>query len=125
MKNSTRKDWRKNKTGGKSVSHSCRNNGNCNYCTSNRIYKNKKRFQEMNDNTQSKGLTDEDIRIINKAKSILKKGDRVGVTKCPGTKRVFTFLEWDGNWMVSKSFIDEYSPINIYSINNIQVNLKE
>lgn len=52
-----------------------------------------------------------------KAKSILKKGDRVGTTKCPGTKRVIIFDHWDGCWMVSKTGIDDYHPINIYSVN--------
>lgn len=51
------------------------------------------------------------------AKSTLKKGDRVGITKCPGTKRTFIFSHWDGLWMVSKSGIDDYHPNNIYSIN--------
>ena len=43
MKHKTRKDWRKNKTGGKSVCYSCRNNGTCRYCNTSRLYKNLKR----------------------------------------------------------------------------------
>jgi len=43
MKYKTRKDRRKNKTGAKSVCHSCRNNGTCRYCTTSRLYKNLKR----------------------------------------------------------------------------------
>lgn len=64
------------------------------------------------------------LRIIARAKTILKTGDRVGCTKCPGTKRVFTFDCWDGNWMVSKSGINDYSPCSIYSINGVAVDFK-
>ena len=35
-------------TGGKAIDHSCRNNGDCPICTSNRTYKNQKREQESN-----------------------------------------------------------------------------
>lgn len=45
--NNRKKDWRKSKTGGKAVSHSCRNNGNCPWCTSNRTIKNKKRIMRF------------------------------------------------------------------------------
>lgn len=51
------------------------------------------------------------------AKNILKKGDRVRCTKCPGTKRTFTFDHWDGCWMVSKTGIDDYHPVNVDSVN--------
>lgn len=42
MSHKTRKDKRQLKTGAKAVSFSCRNNGTCPYCTSNRTYKNTK-----------------------------------------------------------------------------------
>ena len=51
------------------------------------------------------------------AKKVLKAGDKIGCTKCPGTKRVFIFSHWDGCWMVSKSGINDYHPANIYSVN--------
>lgn len=44
-KHKTRKDRRKKKTGGKSVSRLCQNNGSCVYCKTNRTYKNLKREQ--------------------------------------------------------------------------------
>lgn len=44
------------------------------------------------------------------AKKVLKPGDRLRVTKCPGTKRWITFSGWDGHWIVSKSGINDYSP---------------
>lgn len=53
------------------------------------------------------------------AKRKLKKGDRVSITKCPGTKRTFTFDHWDGHWMVSKSGINDYAPIHILLVNGM------
>ena len=53
------------------------------------------------------------------AKKTLKKGDRVRCTKCPGTKRVFTFERWDGCWMVSKTGIDDYHPVNVDLVNGV------
>lgn len=51
------------------------------------------------------------------AKKVLKPGDRLRVTKCPGTKRWITFAGWDGHWIVSKSGIDDYSPMNVDMLN--------
>ena len=50
-----------------------------------------------------------DLAITN-AKRVLKPGDRLRVTKCPGTKRWITFAGWDGIWIVSKSGINDFSP---------------
>ena len=51
------------------------------------------------------------------AKMVLKPGDRLRVTKCPGTKRWITFAEWDGHWIVSKSGINDYSPACVDMLN--------
>lgn len=51
------------------------------------------------------------------AKKVLKPGDRLRVTKCPGTKRWITFAEWDGHWIVSKSGINDYSPMCVDMLN--------
>lgn len=56
-----------------------------------------------------------------RAKAVIKPGDRIGCTKCPGTKRVFTFAGWDGDSMVSKSGIYDYSPEFVYSVNGAPV----
>lgn len=56
-------------------------------------------------------------RAAENAKPVLKKGDRIRVTKCPGTKRTITFDHWDGPWIVSKSGIDDYSPSSIDRLN--------
>lgn len=52
------------------------------------------------------------------AKRTLKPGDRLRVTKCPGTKRWITFAGWDGYWIVSKSGIDDYSPRCVDRLND-------
>ena len=56
------------------------------------------------------------------AKKVLKPGDRLRVTKCPGTKRGITFAEWDGHWIVSKSGINDYSPLCVDRLNGEAVN---
>ena len=43
----TRKDKKKEYTGAKAVDPSCRNNGDCPYCYSNRTVKNKKRLEQL------------------------------------------------------------------------------
>ena len=54
---------------------------------------------------------------VEKAKKVLKQGDRLRVTKCPGTKRWITFDHWDGCWIVSKSGIDDYAALTIDRLN--------
>jgi hypothetical protein len=51
------------------------------------------------------------------AKGVLKVGDRLRVSKCPGTKRWITFANWSGHWIVSKSGIDDYSPLCVDMLN--------
>lgn len=51
------------------------------------------------------------------ARAILKPGDSLRVTKCPGNKRWITFAGWSGQWIVSKSGIDDYHPINVDRLN--------
>ena len=56
------------------------------------------------------------------AKKVLKKGDKIRVTKCPGTKRTITFSHFDGNWIVSKSGINDYSARSIDRLNGFPIN---
>lgn len=51
------------------------------------------------------------------AKKVLKPGDRLRVTKCPGTKRWIIFDGWDGHWIVSKSGINDFSPMCVDMLN--------
>jgi hypothetical protein len=62
-------------------------------------------------------LTEKELQRVQELKLILKKGDRVRCSKCPGTFRTFTFSHWDGCWMVSKSGIDDFHPCCVKKIN--------
>lgn len=55
------------------------------------------------------------------AKKVLRVGDKIRVTKCPGTKRWITFAGWDGHWIVSKSGINDYSPRCVDMVNDVPV----
>lgn len=55
------------------------------------------------------------------AKTTLKKGDRLRVTGCLGTKRWVTFDHWDGCWIVTKSGIDDIHAINVDRVNTESV----
>lgn len=56
-------------------------------------------------------------RAAANAKLVLKRGDRLRVSKCPGTLRWISFECWSGNWIVSKSGIDDYAPSCIDRVN--------
>ena len=58
------------------------------------------------------------------AKKVLKPGDRIRVSKCPGTKRWVTFSGWDGHWIVSKSGINDFSPAAVDMLNGEPVDFK-
>lgn len=60
-----------------------------------------------------------------RAKRVLRTGDRIRVTKCPGTKRWITFDHWDGDWIVSKSGIDDYSASTIDRLNGDPVSFTD
>ncbi len=62
---------------------------------------------------------------VRNAKATLKPGDRIRVTKCPGTKRTITFAHWDGDWIVSKSGIDDYAASCIDRVNGKPVDFKQ
>lgn len=60
------------------------------------------------------------------ARCLVKRGDKLRVTKCPGTKRTMTFKRWagpDSPWMVSKSGIDDYHPVTIDKINGADIDI--
>ena len=57
------------------------------------------------------------VESVNEAKQVLKKGDRIRLRKCPGRKRTITFDRWDGNWIVSKSGVNDYSALSIDKLN--------
>lgn len=57
------------------------------------------------------------LRAAARAKKVLRPGDRLRLTKCPGTKRTITFAGWDGPWIVSKSGIDDNAPSSVDMLN--------
>ena len=61
-------------------------------------------------------------RATDAAKKVLKRGDRIRVTRCPGTKRWVIFDHWDGYWLVTKSRIDDIVAVNIDMLNGQPVN---
>jgi hypothetical protein len=56
--------------------------------------------------------------VTARAKTTLKRGDRLRVVRCPGTKRWVTFDHWDGQWIVTKSGIDDIHAVNIDKVND-------
>ena len=52
---------------------------------------------------------------------MLRKGDRIRVSRCGGIVVTYTFEEWDGVWIRSKSGIDDLHPLNILKVNGIPV----
>jgi len=56
------------------------------------------------------------------AKKVMKKGDKITVTKCPGTKRWIIFDHWEGNEIISASGKGEYAATSITRLNGKPVN---
>lgn len=52
---------------------------------------------------------------------VMKPGDKFRATKCPGNKRWATFAGFDGYWIVSKSGINDFSPLCVDMVNNTPV----
>lgn len=44
-----KKEKRKPYTGAKAIDHTCRNHGSCGWCKENRLYKNIKKLESMNE----------------------------------------------------------------------------
>lgn len=57
------------------------------------------------------------LASVSAAKKVLKKGDRIRVSRCGGIVATYTFECWDGNWIVSKSGIDDLSACSISKVN--------
>lgn len=50
------------------------------------------------------------------AQGTLKFGDRIGRTRCGGSKSTFVFTHWEGVWICGKSVHDCHAS-HIYSVN--------
>jgi len=53
----------------------------------------------------------------------LKAGDRIRATRgqCCAGPETYTFLKWDGGWIVSASLIDDIIPASVTKINRVPV----
>lgn len=60
-------------------------------------------------------------RAIKQAKKILKPGDRCRGRHGCGQRHAFIFAGWEGNWIVSKSGISDFSACSIYWLNGQKV----
>lgn len=60
---------------------------------------------------------EEGKRAVGNAKAILKPGDRIRVSRCGGIRATYTFDHWDGNWIVSKSGIDDLHALSVDRLN--------
>ena len=56
------------------------------------------------------------------AKNVLVKGDRIRASRCGGIKATYTFVGWDGNWIITKSGIDDIAAIHVYKLNGEPIN---
>lgn len=62
------------------------------------------------------------IAEVERAKKVLKRGDRIRVSRCGGIVATYTFDHWDGYWIVSKSGIDDLAAGSISKINGKDAN---
>jgi len=69
-------------------------------------------------------ITDEErnkgYEQIAKARKVLKKGDRIRVSRCGGIVATYTFDHWDDDRIVSKSGIDDLFAGSISKINGVE-----
>lgn len=64
------------------------------------------------------------FRAFERARRVLRAGDRVTVTHCPGTKRWVVFSHWCGYWLCSKTR-DDYSAINVSKVNGVEMSFRD
>ena len=57
------------------------------------------------------------MAAVEAAKKVLRKGDRIRVSRCGGIVATYTFDGWDGIWIRSKSGIDDLHPASISKVN--------
>ena len=51
------------------------------------------------------------------AKNVLKPGDKIRCTRCPGRLVTYRFSHWDGSWIVSASGINDIAATSIDRLN--------
>ena len=73
-------------------------------------------------------MTDEQIaaskRATERARAVIKPGDRVSRTMCCSIKGTFKFTHWEGQWLCGKTVWDCHA-INVYAINGEPVSFAD
>ncbi|USN15426.1 hypothetical protein KIKIMORA_02800 [Brevundimonas phage vB_BpoS-Kikimora] len=64
-------------------------------------------------------------RSVTRAKALLRRGDKVRLTICGGGEATYVFDCWDGEWMISKSGIDELHPYNVVRLNGKPLSFRD
>lgn len=71
-------------------------------------------------------MTEDQINLCRKAtfaaKNVLKVGDKIRSSRCCGIRATYILSHWDGNWIVSKSGVDDISANNIDRLNGKPIN---
>lgn len=57
----------------------------------------------------------------NRAKKVLKRGDRIRAGRCGGIYRTYTFECWDGMWIVTRSGINDIAATHVDRVNGVDV----
>lgn len=57
-------------------------------------------------------------RAVERAKAVLKEGDRIRATRCGGGSPTFTFVGWEGRWITSRTR-DDISPMCVIAVNGV------
>lgn len=61
------------------------------------------------------------IQATERAKKVLKRGDRIRAGRCGGIFRTYTFDSWDGMWIVTKSGICDIAATAIDRLNGVDI----
>lgn len=75
-------------------------------------------------------------RAADRARAVLKPGDRIRVTRCGGASPTYTFDGWASwltpeyagrppRWMQSKSGIDDLSPFCVLAVNGVPTSFRD
>lgn len=75
----------------------------------------------MNSDQERKDRRERLAKATAKAKKVLRKGDRVTVRSCPGTKRWIIFDHWQGFEIYSASGRGEYAATSVSKVNGVAV----
>lgn len=64
-------------------------------------------------------------RCVARAKSLLRRGDKVRLSICGGGQATYVFECWDGEWMLSKSGVNELHPYNVVRLNGKAISFRD